>query len=614
MNNSTPKYLLTIVLCFSCNIIQAITKNIKEFSLNGNVYCIRVKEYSFKLEFGEINRGNQISEYSTYFLKNGNVYIDSLIPQKTRKRYFYDKYNNLTEEMRINSGAGRKVEIGYGDFHYNDTINHVLYKNAYNDNGHIKEICKYENDDNNFVQTERIEYSKTNNEEKIVYWTKHGISKVEINDANTRTIGHYSSFNDYKSPIITTKEYLNKNGLPIKMLVESVGRVYQVIYTYDEHNNLINETVKDDFVTKIITRQYSYDKNGNWVRLLEFEDGQLKIWKERDIFYAKSDSDYDKAVNDDKKAVETFLRISQKETRVKDSIDNVVKKEASRKKQYEDSIKSVVAKLDIIIEKEMLQKHLMAVPQNPFDRYNYDMKLHSTDGVIKSFNTTGNSICFTLKKGKAIINVDLLESRTRKYYWSWNEFGEGKGDFQIGYSSDFNDIVIARPFMLLLHKDDGVYKAYTPDPKIHNLYTINIMLESMEKNDLSIFKEYTQLFWHSSKGSVADQYNKSNEDNKVEQEIASDEPIHTYCDVFPVFEGGDILKWVSNHKRITEGSATVSFVVEKNGSTSNIKVLTGQGVLGVQEEATRLVKMMKWRPGIKDNKTVRSQQILRLYF
>jgi len=632
MNYSIIRFILTVALCFSCNLSQAITKNIKEYHLNGNVYCIRVKEYSFKLEFGEINRGNQISEYSTYFLKNGNVYIDSLIPQKTRKRYFYDKYNNLTEEMRINSGAGRKVEIGYGDFHYNDTINHVLYKNTYNNNGHIKEICKYENDDNNFVQTQRIEYSKTNNEEKIVYWTKHGLSKVEINDANTRTIGHYSSFNDYKSPIISTKEYLNKNCLPIKMLVESVGRVYQVIYTYDEHNNLINETVKDDFATKIITRQYSYDKNGNWVRLLEFEDGQLKIWKERDIFYAKSDSDYDKVVNDDKKAVETFLRISQKETRVKDSIDNVAKEEAARKKQYEDSIKAVVAKLDVIIEKEMLQKHLMGVPQSPFDRYNINMKLRDTDGVIKSFNIMGSTIHFTIKKVKTPITVDLLESRIRKYYWAWNEFSEGKDEFQVGFTSDFNDIVIARPFLLLLHKEDNEYKAYTPDPKITNLSAINNSLKLVQKEDLLFLREYFQLFWNPNKGSVADQYKESTSEvgNETSQSADnhssvfdvlykshsdSNSKVYGAVDEMPQFPGGPsaLIEYLSRAVRYPaaaeangiQGRVMCSFVVEPNGSISNVKVIKGVDP-SLDKEAIRVISSMpKWIPGMLNGTPVR---------
>ena len=189
MNNSVFKCLLTIALVFSCNIMQAVTKNIREYNLNGNVYCIRVKEYSFYLEFGEMNRGTQKSEYSTYFLKNGNVFIDSLVPQKTYKRYFYDKFNNLTEEMRINVGAGRKIQLGNGNYHYNDTTNHVLYKYNYSADGRIKEILKYiKMGDDVLTQIQRIVYSQTTNGEKVVYWTKSGIDTEEIYGVGTKTI------------------------------------------------------------------------------------------------------------------------------------------------------------------------------------------------------------------------------------------------------------------------------------------------------------------------------------------------------------------------------------------------------------------------------------------
>ena len=43
MNNSVFKCLLTIALVFSCNIMQAVTKNIREYHLNGNVSLLSTK-------------------------------------------------------------------------------------------------------------------------------------------------------------------------------------------------------------------------------------------------------------------------------------------------------------------------------------------------------------------------------------------------------------------------------------------------------------------------------------------------------------------------------------------------------------------------------------------
>lgn len=637
MNNTIAKYLLSILLCVSYNMVQAVTKNIKEYHLHGNIYCIRVKEYSFSLEFGEITRGNQKSEYSTYFLKNGNVYIDSLVPNEKYKRYYYDNRNNIVEEMCINAGTGRKIQINNSDYHYNDTTNHFVYKYNYNGDGRIMEAIKYIKKNNVLTQTLRIVYSVTNNGKKIVYWTKHGIDKEEIYGTNTKTINGYSSFNDYKSPISISRITLNKNGFPIKMSVEAVGGITsgENVYTYDEHNNIIKEAIKagnilGEGARTIITRKYDYDKNGNWIRQLEYKNGELKSWIERDIFYATSDSDYTKIVEQDRKITEKHLRIFQKEQRIKDSIDNVIVEEVARKIQYEDSLKAVVSQLDVIIEKEMLQKHIMGIPKDPYNRFAIDMKLREIDGVIKSFNIQGSSIVFTLKKGKTTINVDLFESRKRKYYWAWNELCEEHDDFQIGYSRDYNDIVIASPFVLLLHKENNVYKAYTPDPKITNLNEINILLRTINKKDILFLRDYFQLFWDANKGSVADQYKESEPFKKElyldinKNDVEENDDTYEFCDVYPQFPGGNelLFSWIMNHLHYPveaiengiQGRVDIQFVVEKDGSVVEPRILRSSDPLLDQEAIRVVMAMPKWHPGTRRGKIVRAKYTHTLNF
>ncbi len=54
-----------------------------------------------------------------------------------------------------------------------------------------------------------------------------------------------------------------------------------------------------------------------------------------------------------------------------------------------------------------------------------------------------------------------------------------------------------------------------------------------------------------------------------------------------------------------QGTVYVTFVVEKNGSITNVKILRGIGA-GCDEEAVRVVKSMpKWTPGYQDGKPVR---------
>ena len=59
------------------------------------------------------------------------------------------------------------------------------------------------------------------------------------------------------------------------------------------------------------------------------------------------------------------------------------------------------------------------------------------------------------------------------------------------------------------------------------------------------------------------------------------------------------------YKQSISGKVTLQFVVELQGRVSNIKVLVPVGG-GCTQEAIRLLQMIKWMPGIKDDKAVRT--------
>ena len=63
-----------------------------------------------------------------------------------------------------------------------------------------------------------------------------------------------------------------------------------------------------------------------------------------------------------------------------------------------------------------------------------------------------------------------------------------------------------------------------------------------------------------------------------------------------------------------EGIVYVEFVVEKNGSITDAKVIRRIGG-GCDEEAIRVInKMPKWKPGYQFNKTVRVKYTLPVRF
>jgi protein TonB len=91
-------------------------------------------------------------------------------------------------------------------------------------------------------------------------------------------------------------------------------------------------------------------------------------------------------------------------------------------------------------------------------------------------------------------------------------------------------------------------------------------------------------------------------------------------DVMPDVEGG-IMKYLRKHlsypeiavQKRTMGTVYVSFVVEKDGSVGNVNVLKGIGD-GCEEEATRVIKKMKWKPGKNHGIPVRVQFTLPVKF
>ncbi|MGZ3822676.1 MAG: energy transducer TonB, partial [Mucilaginibacter sp.] len=92
----------------------------------------------------------------------------------------------------------------------------------------------------------------------------------------------------------------------------------------------------------------------------------------------------------------------------------------------------------------------------------------------------------------------------------------------------------------------------------------------------------------------------------------------------PEFEGGleNFYKFVSSHiqypqeslKNRIEGKVFVAFVVEKDGSLSDVKILRGL-TDDINQESIRVVKISPlWIPGMQNGKAVRSQYTVMLKF
>lgn len=100
-----------------------------------------------------------------------------------------------------------------------------------------------------------------------------------------------------------------------------------------------------------------------------------------------------------------------------------------------------------------------------------------------------------------------------------------------------------------------------------------------------------------------------------EEPKAPEDELFTVVEVMPQYPGGvqEMMNFLANNltypekarREQIEGRVFLNFIVEKDGSVSNVKILRGIGA-GCDEEAIRVVELMpKWEPGYQRGQAVR---------
>ena len=190
----------------------------------------------------------------------------------------------------------------------------------------------------------------------------------------------------------------------------------------------------------------------------------------------------------------------------------------------------------------------------------------------------------------------------------------------------------------IIYNEDGSYvKCETSDSDVLDPNTG----EPLKKMTITTHKadgtpaDYMSLHWEID-GDVA-RYTADNFSISTEESLLilmeglstlGDKPendsIYQIVDEMPQYPGGEkaMMEYVAKNVKYPQeakdkeiqGRVFVSFVVEKDGSVSTVKVLRGIGG-GCDEEAVRVVSSMpKWKPGIKDGKPVRVSYMMPLNF
>ena len=98
-----------------------------------------------------------------------------------------------------------------------------------------------------------------------------------------------------------------------------------------------------------------------------------------------------------------------------------------------------------------------------------------------------------------------------------------------------------------------------------------------------------------------------------EKEIIDTEEIYISVEVMPEFTEGSLLKWIAGHisyptiaaENGIDGLVSCTFVVNTDGTISDVKVLRSRDPL-LDKEAVRVLNLMpKWKPGMQQGKNVR---------
>ena len=121
----------------------------------------------------------------------------------------------------------------------------------------------------------------------------------------------------------------------------------------------------------------------------------------------------------------------------------------------------------------------------------------------------------------------------------------------------------------------------------------------------------------------ANAQDKREKTTQTRKDTATDDKVYEVCEQMPIFEGGDaaLLKYLGENLKLPEeykergmqGRLVIGFIVEKDGSLTDVKVLRPVDI-DLDAEVLRLVKgMPKWIPGRHNGQRVRVRYLLPIH-
>jgi hypothetical protein len=293
------KILLLLLFCIiifsNAEIISSSDPNLKR------ILSIETKTYEAVEKFGEVEKVKLNGVIKEKFNENGDLMERLIHDADTNDNIIYGNktvvlnYNDKRKIKDINEYSLDGILIGRIIFQYDDKGKLKEEKDYYYDGSKkTKKTYKYDALGNllgwgteYFAQPENLPietYIFT--EEDVKYFAKGNVEEIKYNN-NQKTIYKYDSKGNLSEQFeITKREYENESDssasiYPVKKKIKFFYDTLISTYKYDDKNNVIEYEVP----ANKWTYKYYFDENGNWIKRIQFNDGEPDEIKERIIVY-----------------------------------------------------------------------------------------------------------------------------------------------------------------------------------------------------------------------------------------------------------------------------------------------------------------------------------------
>ena len=300
---------LLLFIALSFNTHESNKDNdLTKMELKGKVKSLREITFEVEDKFGQIKKVKSVNDVEYFFDLKGNIikeqkYNQKGVPDFIIKSEFDSKANRIkSKTIMINNFLSSKTIYGY------DETNKLIHEKEYDSNGDInsKTLYSYSND----KLSEIVKYNYNKEDRKFEIWDK---TTYEYNQYGLMSQEIYETFFLKQSIDKTDYLYNDKGKLIEKNYINGSLREFDTKsqYVYNEKEELIElrmygnnepwiekysynqgnlielliEKYKNAKLNETILKNYSFDKNGNWINSKSFKNDIPIYLRERNIQY-----------------------------------------------------------------------------------------------------------------------------------------------------------------------------------------------------------------------------------------------------------------------------------------------------------------------------------------